>query len=112
MSERLLVSTRKGLFHVVRGSGGWRIEKTSFLGDNVTLTLHDARYGALTAALDHGNFGVKVQRSRDGGAEWEEIGVPAYPEKPADVDDRNPMTGKPLDWKLKLVWELAAGGAD
>ena len=37
MSERLLVSTRKGLFVLDRPASGWRIAHSSFLGDNVTL---------------------------------------------------------------------------
>ena len=39
MSDRLVVSTRKGLFTVERGGGRWRVAKADFLGDNVTLAL-------------------------------------------------------------------------
>ena len=72
MSNQLLVSTRKGLFHL-RREGGWSIRKVHFLGDNVSLCLADPRDGAWYAALDHGHFGVKLQRSRDEGATWEEV---------------------------------------
>ena len=37
MSDRLLVSTRKGLFTVTRRGGSWEIAEVDFLGDNVTL---------------------------------------------------------------------------
>ena len=58
MSDRLLVSTRKGLFTVGRqGAGAWSIDGVSFLGDNVTLALADPRDGAWYAALDHGQIG-------------------------------------------------------
>ena len=33
-----------------------------FLGDNVTLTLHDERDDTTYAALNHGHFGVKLHR--------------------------------------------------
>ncbi len=104
MSDRILVSTRKGLFVVARGDNEWSIESTSFLGDNVSLSMHDPRDGALYAALDHGHFGVKMHRSDDGGATWSEIGTPAFPEKPDDDEsDKNP-------WKMMSVWALEPGG--
>ena len=58
MSSRCHVSTRKGLFTLERGAEGWRIVRTSFLGDNVTLTANDERDGSLYAAINHGHFGV------------------------------------------------------
>src|ERR671936_1593247 len=111
MSTRFHVATRKGLFTVDRSGSGWAISRTSFLGDNCTLVLHDPRDGSLLAALDHGHFGVKMHRSRDGGATWQEIAAPKYPEKPPDyVPKTPPAQGKPVEWALKLVWALAAGG--
>ncbi|HXC17472.1 MAG TPA: hypothetical protein VNV60_08545, partial [Holophagaceae bacterium] len=82
MSDTLLVSTRKGLFTVRRNKGRWGIDRVSFLGDNISLALADPRDGAWYATPDHGHFGVKLHRSEDQGATWEEIGVPAYPEQP------------------------------
>lgn len=90
----------------------WAIARTSFLGDNCTLAMHDPRNGDLFAALNHGHFGVKLHRSRDGGATWTEIATPKYPEKPADYVPQVPVEGKAADWSLKLVWSLAPGGAD
>lgn len=113
MSNRCHIATRKGLFSLTRGDAAWRIERASFLGDNCTLAMHDPRDGALIAALNHGHFGVKLHRSRDGGANWQEIATPAYPEKPADyVPKHTPVEGRPADWSLKLVWSFAPGGAD
>ena len=81
MSDKLLISTRKGLFTVARSPvGQWEIEDVDFLGDNVSLTLTDPRDGRTYAALDHGHFGVKLHRSTANG--WEEISTPAYPPKP------------------------------
>lgn len=108
---QLLVATRKGLFTLNESPSGWRITATSFLAAPVTNVLHDARDGALYAALNHGHFGNKLHRSYDQGATWAEIAVPAYPEKPADQPDAVTMSGKVIPWKLVLLWELVAGGA-
>ncbi|MGE0221972.1 MAG: hypothetical protein AB7F35_07955 [Acetobacteraceae bacterium] len=109
MSDMMLVSTRKGLFRVSRGSSGWTIDQVDFLGDNVTLTLTDPRDGRHYAALDHGHFGVKLHRSTASG--WEEIAAPAYPPKPEGLEE-NDMWGRPLPWSTVRIWALAAGGAD
>ena len=109
MTDTLLVSTRKGLFTVARRGAGWEIEKTDFLGDNVTLTLTDRRDGRHYAALDHGHFGVKLHRSTSSG--WEEIPAPVYPPKPEGLVE-NDMWGRPLAWSTARIWALAAGGAD
>jgi hypothetical protein len=109
MSDRLLVSTRKGLFVLERRGTDWAIATHAFPGDNVTLALHDPRDGAITAALDLGHFGTKLQRSTDGGASWTELAVPAY----AEGDEVATGDGKPnAPATLKLVWSLEAGGAD
>jgi len=113
MKVRCHVATRKGLFTLERGDSNWSIKQASFLGDNCTLVLHDPRNGNLVAALNHGHFGIKLHRSRDGGITWNEITTPKYPEKPSDyVPKVNPMQGKPAEWSLKLVWSMAAGGGN
>ena len=93
---RCHVSTRKGLFTLERGAGGWAIARASFIGDNVTLAMHDPRTGDLFAALNHGHFGVKLHRSRDGGATWKEIAAPKYPEKPDGYVPKMPVEGVPV----------------
>lgn len=109
MSDRLHVGTRKGMFTVERNGGRWKVAKGDFLGDNVSLTLHDRRDGTTYAALDHGHFGVKMHRSNGDG--WEEIAVPVYPQKPEGYEE-NDMWGRPLAWSLARVWALVPGGAD
>lgn len=110
MSDRLLVSSRKGLFVLDRGGDGreWRIADTAFLGDNVAQALVDPRDGSWYAALDLGHFGAKLHRSTDQGRHWEEIGVPAY----AEGDEVVTGDGKPAQpAALRLIWSLEAGGA-
>lgn len=111
MSDQLLVSTRKGLFSARRrGKGAWALEHVSFLGDNVSLVQHDPRDGAWYAALDHGHFGAKLHRSRDRGATWEEIGVPAYPTPPEGHVEKD-FLGREIPWRLIRFWALAPGSA-
>jgi len=109
MSRTIIVATRKGLFTVERQAGGrWGIARVAFLRDNVSLALPDSRDGTLSAALEHGHFGCKMHRSRDGGASWEECAVPTYPPQPEGEVDRDPW-GRVIPWKLVRVWALEAG---
>ena len=88
MSRRLFVATRKGLFTIERNGGGsWAVTRAAFLGDNVSMMLSDPRDGSAYAALEHGHFGAKLHRSRDGGGTWEECAVPAYPPQPEGADE-------------------------
>jgi len=106
MSDRFLVATRKGLFEFRRAGrarAGWKLERVSFLGQPVTNVLADRRDGTLYAALELGHFGVKMHRSADGGARFEEVPAPRYPEKPPESDD-------PTPWSVQRVWSLEAGG--
>jgi hypothetical protein len=108
MTSQVLVGTRKGLFVIERGRGGWDIARAELLGDPVSMVLGEAS-GTLHAAQDLGHFGAKMKRSVDGGRTWTESAVPEYPEKPADVEDVDPIRGTPIPWALKMVWSLEAG---
>jgi len=96
---KLYVGTKKGLF-VVEES---RIGAPHFLGDPVSMVLPDPRDGTLYAALNLGHFGVKLRRTADGGASWEEVAAPEYPPQPAESKDKTP-------WKLVQLWSLESGG--
>lgn len=109
MSDTMLVSTRKGLFTVSRGASGWAVSNVDFLGDNVTIALHDPRSGYSYAALDHGHFGVKMHRNKGDG--WHEIAAPAFPEKPEGTVSKDGW-GKDLPWVTVLLWALETGGPD
>ncbi len=113
MAERLHVGTRKGVFRVERRNGSWDVSDAWFLGDNCSIFTRDTRDGAMYAALNHGHFGCKLHRSRDDGATWEEVGCPEYPTPPAGYEEPpNPMTGKPVAWKLQMIWSIVPGGPD
>jgi hypothetical protein len=110
MSSRLWVATRKGVFRLSRCPGGWEIDRSALLGDPTTMLLVD-REGAVHAAQNLGHFGVKIKRSVDGGATWEERPAPAYPPKPDDEEDLDPTRQTPVPWDLKTVWSLEVGAA-
>lgn len=117
MSDALVVATRKGLFIFERGrnraGSNWRVTRTAFLGDNVVFAAFDPRDRTYYAALSHGHFGSKMHRSADGGATWEEIGVPEYPAPPGGTSpDKCPMRGIEIPWKLSLIWTITPGGKD
>ncbi|MCK6471821.1 MAG: exo-alpha-sialidase [Planctomycetes bacterium] len=113
MSKKIWAATRKGVFEIVRGKGGWAIRKVHFPAQNCSMLLPDRRDGALYAALGHGHFGVKLHRSDNGGKSWTEITSPAYPKQPEGEDaEWKTYFGTAIRWNLELVWELAAGGAD
>lgn len=95
--DTLHVATRKGLFTWRREGGTWRIAAHHFAGDPVVNVLPDARDGSLYAALDLGHYGPKLHVLRAGAGDWQELPTPAMPED----------TGA----AVKLLWELAAGGA-
>lgn len=105
MAEHAYLGTRKGLFELARDGAGWTLGARHFLGDPVTMVLPDRRDGTLYAALNLGHFGVKLHRKDAGSAQWTEIAAPAYPLKPDGSSD-------PVEWKLRMIWSLAAGGAD
>lgn len=105
MSERAFLSTRKGLFELQRSGGHWEVGARHFLGEPVSIALHDARDGTLYAALNLGHFGVKLHRKDAGSDSWTEIAAPAYPPKPED-------SGDTVEWKNRLIWALETGGAE
>ena len=109
MSNTLLVSTRKGLYAIERGTASWSARMAGFAAENVTLTAADPRDGGWYAALNLGHFGVKLKYSPDAGATWEDRAVPEYPpgEVIATADGKRPTPAT-----LKLIWALEPGGGD
>jgi hypothetical protein len=106
MPQRAWVATRKGLFELQRDSERWRVARTSFLGDPVSMVLpplaDGPHAGRMMAALNLGHFGAKLQVSDDAGATWTEVAAPAYPPQPEGAP--GPA------WKLVQVWTLEHAG--
>lgn len=100
--KTLLLGTRKGLLILERGTGGWTLKHEAHSGVPVSYAMRDRRTGTLWAGLEHGHWGSKLQRSRDGGATWEGVDAPAYPE------GTEVKPGKPA--ALEYIWCIAEGG--
>lgn len=103
MQHTLWIGSRKGLFVAERGpGGGWSIGTPHFPGEPVTQFAADAGSGTWYAALRLGHFGVKLHKSSDRGASWQEIAAPAFPPKPDD----GPWKDDPTPWSVDLLWSL------
>jgi hypothetical protein len=102
MADRAWVATRKGLIELRRRGGAWAAERTSFLGDPVSMVLPPDARGRMFAALNLGHFGVKLHASDDAGASWREVAAPAFPPQPEGAP--GPA------WKVSLVWALERAG--
>jgi photosystem II stability/assembly factor-like uncharacterized protein len=102
MKETMLLGTRKGFFSYRFRNNNWEVENLSFEGVPVSIAYADARSGTWWAALDHGHWGVKLHRSKDRGATWEEVNAPAYPEGEEIKDGIKATT--------RYIWALANGG--
>jgi len=83
MGDAVLVSTRKGLFTLRRSGKRWKVGGSAFLGDPLSIAMHDPRDGRLYAALNLGHFGPKLQVSTDQGRKWRELPAPAFPKSDA-----------------------------
>ena len=62
-------------------------DHAAFVGDNCTLVMQDPRSGNLFVTLNHGHFGIKVQRSTDRAETWQETPAPQYPPMPEGYFD-------------------------
>jgi len=112
-SNVIHLGTRKGLMTLERADDGWRLARHSHRGTPVAYAGSDPRTATLWACLDHGHWGQKLERSRDGGETWEKVSSPAYPE------GATMMTGFPgheshkaVPATLRYLWCFAPGGAD
>ena len=107
MHNKLLVGTRKGLLIMSRdGRSDWQVESAHFEAIPVVYAFRDARTDTIWVSLDHGHWGGKLQRSRDGGAIWEEVDAPKYPEGDTVPPDFTvPAT-------TNYIWLIEPGGAD
>lgn len=102
MQPTLLLGTRKGLVAYHSNGKGWKVENVSFEGQPVSIAYSDPRNDTWWACLDHGRWGVKLHRSPDRGASWEEVTAPAYPEG-EEVKDGVPAA-------TRYIWSMSQGG--
>lgn len=108
MPPRAWVCTRKGLFELSHTGRTWRIARTHFLGEPVSMMLPGDASQPMIAALNLGHFGVKCHASDDDGTHWREVAAPAYPPQPARASEEGDEGGEDVPWKLVQVWSLTA----
>jgi len=121
MSNMILLGTRKGTVIFDRANGAWRPRPIAHEGIPVCYAARDPRDGTLWSSLDHGHWGPKLSRSRDGGARWEDVLSLKYPHgaryivKVLPTPDFDPAapTGKPeyAAATVYKIWYLAFGSA-
>ena len=122
MTNKILLGTRKGTVILDRTAAGWTPRPILHAGIPVCYVSRDPRDGTLWASLDHGHWGPKLSRSRDGGATWEDLSSLKYPEgarhilqylPTSDFDPEAPV-GEPEygDATVYKIWIVAFGGAD
>src|ERR1700760_3787643 len=98
MADCAWVGSRKGLIELRRRAGDWSVERTSFVGDPVSMVLPPDASGRMFAALNLGHFGVKLHASDDAGASWREVAAPAF--------GTQPEAAPGPAWKVIMVWAM------
>ena len=122
MSDLILLGTRKGTIIFDRTNAGWRPRPIAHAGIPVCYAARDPRDGTLWASLDHGHWGPKLSRSRDGGTTWADITSLKYPQgaryivKYLPTPDFNPESpsAQPeyANATVLKIWNIAFGSAD
>jgi photosystem II stability/assembly factor-like uncharacterized protein len=110
---RVLVGTRKGAF-ILTSDGkrkDWQVSEPLFTGWEIYhLKGSPADPNRLYASQSSGWFGQQIQRSDDGGANWEPVGNKfTYEGVPGT---HQWYDGTPHPWEFKRVWHLEPSLAD
>jgi len=109
-SDTLFLGTRKGLFTLRREAHGWRTAAVAHAGIPIAYACRDPRTGTLWAAQDNGHWGQKLHRSRDGGATWELVPSPKYPEDAVMLDRMSDWENpKEVPATLRYLWVIQPG---
>lgn len=122
MSDMILLGTRKGAVILDRSNSVWKPRPIEHAGIPVCYAARDPRDGTLWASQDHGHWGPKLSRSRDGGEIWTEVLSLKYPEGarhvvqylPTPDFDPEAPTKQPeyKDAIVLKIWNLTFGNAD
>ncbi len=108
--DRLILGTRKGLIILKENGAGWEHTHATFPGIPISYAFEDHRNDTLWVCADHGHWGTKLYRSRDGGTTLDEVPAPVYPETAVAYDVWNDFAEKPA--KVTYMWMIVPGGDD
>jgi len=121
MASMIILGTRKGSVILDRGQGSWHPRPITHEGIPVCYAARDPRNGMVWASLDHGHWGPKLSRSKDGGETWEDVASVKYPKGaryitqylPTPDFDPSTPTAKPAysEAVVYKIWILAFGHA-
>lgn len=106
----LILGTRKGLLTLKKQGNSWVILQEHMPGIPFSYAMQDHRTGTIWACADHGHWGQKLYRSRDGGETMEEVPAPQYPEDAILYDVWNDFAEKPAT--ITYLWKIIPGGDD
>lgn len=117
MSDRILVGTRKGMFVVDKGRGGWTPHLAGHEGTSVNYVARDPHTRTIWAALGFGHWGAKLSRSDDDGQTWADAAQVKYPADarylghPMPDEENTEFPGPTIlrDATLLKLWTLAFG---
>lgn len=122
MSDMILLGTRKGTVIIDRVNTKWQARPIEHAGVPVCYAARDPRDGTLWASLDHGHWGPKLSRSRDGGKTWLDISSLKYPKdsryivKYLPTPDFNPEAPSALpeygNASILKIWTIAFGNTN
>ncbi|HET8706858.1 MAG TPA: hypothetical protein VFM46_11215, partial [Pseudomonadales bacterium] len=122
MSTMLLLGTRKGTVIFDRVNASWQPRPIEHAGIPVCYAARDPRDGTLWASLDHGHWGPKLSRSRDGGKTWDDVLSLKYPDgaryivkylPTPDFDPQAPAKEPEYgDASVYKIWNLTFGNRD
>ncbi len=54
---------------------------------------------------------MKLRRSTDGGATWQDVAAPSFPAQPEGAEPDTFSDGKPWPWRVEQIWALECGAA-
>lgn len=106
-SVRVLVGTRKGAFILTADGkrGNWQVSGPHFAGWEIYhMKGSPADPGRIYASQTSGWFGQVIQRSDDGGKNWEPVGNQFAYDGAAGTHQW--YDGTPHPWEFKRVWHL------